>query len=402
MVTENLGEAFGQERVVRIAAEGLRAKGHEIYFLSAQRLGPSPPSHGELLIEGLFSLHNLSPKKKITASVQAVKRFVSRTDPHVIHFMDQLHPVIAKELIQHYPSVFTAHSVAPTCPASQRLIYPQGVCSQKSGWSCLLHHRSYQCLSGFKSDLHRGHAVLNFLQKKKLYQRVAAVGAISEYVQQTLVRDGWPKEQVPLIYNPVEMPQAISSSVNVPHPLIVSACRLVPLKGVDHVLEALAKNADLPWTYWVFGTGPMEARWKALSAELGIEKRVIFQGRASFENLQSVTAKASLFVQANLGPEGFGLSVAEASALGVPVISYDQPALNEVIAHNENGFLVSPGDIPGLGHGIRQILMDPSLGQRLGDRGPALIQKRFSCDKYIRQTLELYEIALRAKKKNAA
>ena len=120
-------------------------------------------------------------------------------------------------------------------------------------------------------------------------------------------------------------------------PVLVMAGRLVPFKGVDDALTALARPEASPWELVVLGAddyaAPGEtARLRALADALGIADRVRFFGHlpgashwlAAFDALAVLTRPAG---RRDPGKEGFGTSAFEAMLAGVPVVAVDGGAV---------------------------------------------------------------------------
>ena len=85
--------------------------------------------------------------------------------------------------------------------------------------------------------------------------------------------------------------------------------------------------------------------------------------------------------------DGFGLTLVEAMALGVPVIGSDFGGIRDVIGDNENGLLFQNGDIGELTHKIKLLLTDQNLRTRLIEKGRKAYQEKFHID----HTVENYE-----------
>ena len=100
---------------------------------------------------------------------------------------------------------------------------------------------------------------------------------------------------------------------------------------------------------------------------------------------------ATLFLQPNVGPEGFGLSVAEALSLGTPALAFDTPALNEIIEHGKNGLLVPSKNVSALAEAIQCLLQDNELLSRMGDYGKKHTLAQFSENAFMDSTLKLYQ-----------
>jgi phosphatidylinositol alpha-1,6-mannosyltransferase len=152
--------------------------------------------------------------------------------------------------------------------------------------------------------------------------------------------------------------------------------RLVPRKGIDTVLQALA---ELPAevTYRVVGRGPDEARLRELAQRLGVADRVTWLGRV--DDLQAEYQRATLLVlparRTSGGTlEGYGLVYFEAAAWGRPVIAGRSGGEVDAVVDGETGLLVDGTSVAGVRDAIASLLADPARLQRLGSAGRARVE----------------------------
>src|SRR5476651_1939633 len=89
MISETVGDAFGQERVVRDSTRLLRDAGHEVHFLAARKHG-DPANDGLWLLPELFKVHSFSPRSKALALHQKAMDYIDSVHPDIVHFIDQL------------------------------------------------------------------------------------------------------------------------------------------------------------------------------------------------------------------------------------------------------------------------------------------------------------------------
>jgi glycosyltransferase involved in cell wall biosynthesis len=145
-------------------------------------------------------------------------------------------------------------------------------------------------------------------------------------------------------------------------PTLVFAGRLVPQKALGVALRAVARNDGV--TLLLAGDGPERARVEALAREVGLDGRARFLGarpRATvFELLRA--ADASLL---SSDWESFGLVVAEALAVGTPVVAAAAGGVSEVLEDGCNGLLVPAGDVDALAEAIGRFFADGELRSRL-------------------------------------
>ena len=131
---------------------------------------------------------------------------------------------------------------------------------------------------------------------------------------------------------------------------------------------------------------------QAASRELGIAERVHWLGwRADGADL---IAAFDVLLLPSLW-EGFGLVLLEAMSRRVPVIASRVSAIPEVVVDGETGILVDARDAPGLADAMSRLLDDRALRQHMGLLGAARLEARFSIERMVAGTLEVYRKVLR-------
>lgn len=177
-----------------------------------------------------------------------------------------------------------------------------------------------------------------------------------------------------------------------PEPLVLFVGRLVPYKGVDVLIRALALvNARAV----IVGDGPLRADLEALAQTCGVAGRVRFAGNASSDELAALYNACDLFVLPSVTrAEAFGMVQIEAMSCRKPVICTDLPSgVPWVNQHGETGLVVPPGQVEPLADAIRTLLDDPALRARMGDAGRARVESQFSIARLVEQTTTLYRAA---------
>ncbi len=167
--------------------------------------------------------------------------------------------------------------------------------------------------------------------------------------------------------------------------------RLVPHKGVNVILEALAElPSDV--VLIVIGAGPRLSTLVRLARSLDIEDRVRFCPAVSDDELPSFLALADVFVFPSQNRlEGFGLAVAEAMAVGLPVVVADLPGVREIIEPGVEGLLAEPLIASDVAEKVRTLLDDPALARRMGEAGRRRAEARYGLATVAGQLLSLYE-----------
>jgi glycosyltransferase involved in cell wall biosynthesis len=156
-------------------------------------------------------------------------------------------------------------------------------------------------------------------------------------------------------------PLAQGARDGVPTLLCVGA--VVPRKGHDVLLDALAGLADRAWRLVCVGSLERDRTWAEglvhRSGTGALTGRVAFTGELDDEALATRYAAADAFVLAT-HHEGYGMAFAEALARGLPVIGTRAGAVPETVPHDA-GLLVAPGNATALREALRRLLDDAGL-----------------------------------------
>jgi D-inositol-3-phosphate glycosyltransferase len=186
--------------------------------------------------------------------------------------------------------------------------------------------------------------------------------------------------------------------------VILFVGRIEPLKGIDHLLQAIALIApDMPcWqdelSVIIVGGAPGAgveqvnaelARLERLRAELGIKDLVTFMGAQNQDTLVYYYSAAEVVVMPS-HYESFGMVALEAMACGTPVVASKVGGLAFSVQDGQTGFLVPDRDAEALAARIRQLLKDRDLRQELG-RQAARWAGCYGWPVIAKQIVDLYE-----------
>ena len=174
---------------------------------------------------------------------------------------------------------------------------------------------------------------------------------------------------------------------------ILSVCNLEENKGLDTVALALAQMTDRrDWIWRIIGDGPERDNIQSIADENGFGDSVQFFGRLSHEQTMTHMAAADVFVMPSRR-EAFGIVFVEAMKQGKPCLGCYGTGAEEIIAHNQDGFLVLPGDHPEVTKQLNAWLDDPALISKMGTQAAEKGQL-FSWEKNSRQFVRLFEEAI--------
>jgi glycosyltransferase involved in cell wall biosynthesis len=135
-----------------------------------------------------------------------------------------------------------------------------------------------------------------------------------------------------------------------------------------------------------------ESTLAALAAGPGVE----WLGRV--EDVREVWRRAAIAVLPSTYGEGVPKALLEAAACARPIVATDMPGCREVVRSGETGLLVPPHDIGALAEALAALAGDPARRQAMGHAGRVLAEREFGEGAVARQTLALYQTALREKR----
>lgn len=191
--------------------------------------------------------------------------------------------------------------------------------------------------------------------------------AISESTRDDLARRGIARERISVVrcgltqedYGVTTPPERRDA------PRVVFLGRLRKYKGAQHAIRALPRIRELVprATLTVIGDGPYRPALERLGRSLGVSESISFLG--ALPHAAKVAALNEAQVAVCPSPkEGWGLTVIEANACGVPVVASRSPGLVESVRDGETGFLTPHGDAGALAEAVARLLNDRDLRLR--------------------------------------
>lgn len=183
--------------------------------------------------------------------------------------------------------------------------------------------------------------------------------------------------------------------------IILQLGRMVPRKGVDNVIRAMAliQRCDQPMRLVIVGSdvgdgeGPEIQRLKRIAVEEGIAEKVSFVGRKSREELKYYYAAADLFISTPWY-EPFGITPLEAMACGTPVIGSNVGGIKYSVVDGETGFLVPPHQPKALAEKIEEVLCNKQLYKYLRENSIKRVNQLFTWYSVANMIHGLYEYVM--------
>ncbi|WPR77397.1 glycosyltransferase [Algoriphagus sp. NG3] len=228
-----------------------------------------------------------------------------------------------------------------------------------------------------------------------VYKQAHRVVAISEAVKDKIVAlKEVEAEKVRVVYNPVcSNPVGVSKEAGMYKKdfVFITTCRLVPIKNLDRLMEALAQtlkqNPDRSLVLKIIGEGPERMKLETLSQRLGINECVQFLGYQS--DVWLFLQEADAFILPSLH-EGSSVSLAEAMTCGLPSIVTQVGGAVEILGASQSGLLIDPLYPISIQSAMQQMI-DLSPAERLAMGARAREEsKRFSVENYIQSLMSIY------------
>jgi teichuronic acid biosynthesis glycosyltransferase TuaC len=215
---------------------------------------------------------------------------------------------------------------------------------------------------------------------QRVYRSSRRVICISERVREQVLEGAGTSCRTSVVYNGVD-PELFSPGSEPPDapPIILSVGNLIPIKGHDLLIRAVASlAAEFPLlTLEIIGDGPERGRLQALTRQLQIGERVRFLGRRSRQQVASAMQQCTLFALPSRY-EGLGCVYLEAMASGKPVIGCRGQGIEEVVEHGTNGWLVGIDDVEELGNALSTILSNAALRKFVSGQARQTILDEFA------------------------
>lgn len=219
----------------------------------------------------------------------------------------------------------------------------------------------------------------------ELFRQAAGLVAVSRLMQGKLIELGAPPERVH--YNPCGANCELfgDAAPSRSPPVVLAVGRFVEKKAPQLTLAAFARVLqEYPEARLrMIGDGPLLKECRSLSARLCVEHAVTFLGKQSHQRVADEMRRARLFAQHSIeaasgDSEGTPVSILEAGASGLPVVSTYHGGIPDVVINNETGLLVKERDVDEMARQMLRLLRDPTLAESLGSAARRRVLAHFS------------------------
>jgi glycosyltransferase involved in cell wall biosynthesis len=325
------------------------------------------------------------------ASRRGIEQVVRSFRPDVAHIHNiyhQLSPSVLRPLAEHgVPTVLTMHDYKLICPSYQLLDHGR-LCEACLGGR--FHHAVLRrCKDGsvgasavvaIESTVHR---------LTGAYDTAGLFISPSRFLAAKMAQGGVYPDRLEVLDHFVDT--AATAPKTAPGGQVLFAGRLAPEKGVDVLVEAVARlgpAAELD----VAGDGPERARLEALAATRA-PGQVRFHGRLPKDRLLNLVRSAAMVAVPSRWYENQPMAVLEAFACGVPVVTTSLGGLPELVEPGQDGEVVAADDPEALAAALKGLLADRERAFQMGRAARAKAERRFAPERHLGQLQELYRRA---------
>jgi colanic acid/amylovoran biosynthesis glycosyltransferase len=235
----------------------------------------------------------------------------------------------------------------------------------------------------------------------ELFARGDLFLCVSERIKKKLIALGCPEQKILVHRCGVDMAEfrRSSSEPNTNARVsVLTVARLVEKKGVEDGIRAvtkLLKKHDCI-DYKIVGDGPLKADLQKLIEELQAGKNITLLGWRRQEEIVELLRQAEIFLAPSVtgktgDEEGIPVTLMEALAQSLPVVSTAHAGIPELVQDGESGFLVPEGDPDALAERLERLVADPELRSRMGRNGRRAVEEHYNIDQLNDRLVEIYQ-----------
>ncbi|MEO1800005.1 MAG: glycosyltransferase [Cyanobacteria bacterium J06629_2] len=229
-----------------------------------------------------------------------------------------------------------------------------------------------------------------------LFQRADLLLPISQHWRDKLIDLGCEPSKIMVHHMGIDCNKFVPSPKTTEQttPLILSVARLVEKKGLSYGIAAVAQLSEqfTKLKYWIVGDGVLRSQ---LESQITTEQIELLGWREQTE-LQQIVAQADILLapsitSSNGDCEGIPVSLMEAMAQSIPVVSTYHSGIAELVEDGVAGYLVPERDTVALSHKLQHLLADPQLRQQMGQAGRQRVLQHYNIDQLCDRLVGIYQ-----------
>ena len=235
-----------------------------------------------------------------------------------------------------------------------------------------------------------------------LFTKADLLQPISHYWQQKLIALGCDRDKIMVHHMGIDLDKfAPSKTLDEAKPiLIVSVARLVEKKGLTYGIQAIAnllkKHPELQIRYQIVGDGILKQQLEAQIEDLQMSKEIELLGWQEQQQVRAIIARADIILAPSVTGdngdcEGIPVSLMEAMAQEIPVVSTYHSGIPELVEDGVSGYLVQERDVTALTAKLEHLIAHPELRQRMGRAGRTKVMHEYNVERLCDRLIEIYQ-----------
>ncbi|MEB3886871.1 glycosyltransferase [Lyngbya sp. CCY1209] len=237
---------------------------------------------------------------------------------------------------------------------------------------------------------------LYFRNRDRLFQQADGFIAVSEFIRSQIIEKGCPPEKIRVNYIGIDIDKFTPNPELKREPIVLFVGRLVEKKGCEYLIRAMADvqkvRPDIELV--IIGDGVLRSSLEDLASRL--LNRYRFLGVQPSKIVKEWMQKASVLAAPSLTTsqgesEGLPITILEAMAMKLPVVSSYHAGIPEAISHEKNGFLIGEKNRHELTQLILKLLQNDALRQEFSESSRAIVERKFDLKKNAFQLEKIYD-----------
>ncbi len=249
----------------------------------------------------------------------------------------------------------------------------------------------------FSFESHARDLFVLFHYSKEKIEKVGKIFAISNYNKRYLT-DNLKCPAAKVIIKRVSCNKSYCDQISEKQKkenIILSVCRLGPIKGLEFAIEAFKQvsQEDNNLKYVIIGDGPFKNQLIKKVEELSLVNKITFLGDTTNEVALDYVAQSTLFLLPSvIAPDGdrdgIPTVLIEAMYLKTPVIGSRISGIPELVCDGVNGFLTEPGNVKQIAEKMNELLSNKSLRIEIGEQAREKVEKEFNIEDSVIKLIE--------------
>jgi len=219
--------------------------------------------------------------------------------------------------------------------------------------------------------------------------------AVSKFIKSKLIERGFNEKNIEVIYSGINL-KKFKSEYKDKRRNVLFVGRLVEKKGCEYLIRAMKEvQEEFPESKLIIiGQGSLKNKLVTLANKLGIKAE--FKGSMSHDEVKLIMDRSYIFCLPSItakdgNSEGLPVSILEAMAMNLPVVSTYHAGIPEAIENGKEGFLVKEKDVSNISKSIKELLRNNKKWKEMSKAGRKKVEKMFDIKKNVKELEKLYE-----------